>query len=773
MNGRLAILALLGLSSFATADQRPERIYDLLDVNWQISFDEPSGTISGDVTNTLRPLKSIEEVWFDSAKLRIQETLIDGKAMPFRLEGERLFVRLPKPADSSRTVKVRIRYSGQPEAGVYFVPAQRAFPATTSMVYTQGEMEDTRYWLPTYDYPDDKATTEGRIEVPKGYRALSNGRLIGQKAKDDREVWHWRLDKPHSTYLISFVAGPYTEVVTAKKPKVSYWVPKGLEEQGQVSFGNTHEMVDFFGKLVRYPYPFAKYSQSTVADFMFGGMENTTATTQTITTLHPKHVEPLASSTGLVAHELAHQWFGDTVTTPNWAHIWINEGWASFLPAFWTREKVGDEAFHIERFDIFSGGLAAHQNSTRPVVWTGYREPMEMFNNFAYPGGASRMFMLMHQIGEAKFWPAVGNYLREYQFKNVDTEGFFASMSRSTGRDLETFRRQWFYTPAAPRLTVKRIDGQVVVEQPEPHFDLPLEVMVVSADGRTETRPHRVQGARTAIPDVQATDLVLVDPEAWTMMTVTYDLGYRRTDWRRLFDVAPNAAQKLRLLDPVMAALSRTERVELAQSVTSPRLLARIVPRVPSREFLLEMTRHGDATVRQAAVGALGGLSRTADVETRLMEIVDNEPNDILRRDTMRSLIRMTGNPQLLERAWSTNGYADIFRVLAIEHWAERDPEKGRTVALDVLENPPSEPVRVFAIRALGRLKDPAGDRRAYDALIRVAQERSFGARTAAINALAQYGDKSAISVLQPLSTHSLSFIRNAAKSAVERLQKK
>ncbi len=268
------------------------------------------------------------------------------------------------------------------------------------------------------DYPDDKATSEGFIEVGSlGEIKISNGKLLDVKEHPDRRIFHWKIDKQHANTLISLIAGKYDKGsgFCGQMPG-DYYVPQGLLDWGEPTFGHTEKIIDFYSKLTGFKYPYAKFCQSAVPDYMFGGMENITAVTQTINALHPKSSEPVIDSTGLVAHELAHQWFGDTVTCNGWSDAWLNEGFATFLPTFWDREKSGEEAYDLGRYGTFQGGLAAHQDTSRSVVWKGYKNPLDMFNNFIYPGGASRMFMLMDQLGEARFWKAITAYLNERKY---------------------------------------------------------------------------------------------------------------------------------------------------------------------------------------------------------------------------------------------------------------------------------------------------------------------------------------------------------------------
>ncbi|HWD39720.1 MAG TPA: hypothetical protein VG944_12795, partial [Fimbriimonas sp.] len=251
-----AICCVFALSAGAAAfselpkNAREDHEYHLVNVKWDLSFDFDKGSIVGDVTNTVVPTKDGATLLFDCPKLKIESADVNGEAAKTETNGRVLRV-IPASGDvSGRKLDVHIHYSGLPEAGIYFVPADRAFPAHTDIVYTQGEMEDNRYWLPTYDDPDDKATFESFIHVPAGWKALSNGKLIDVTHSGSSDVWHWKLDKPASTYLISMVAGPYDEVVDGHDPvPVSYWVPEGLDAMGKEAFGGTDKVVQFYGKL--------------------------------------------------------------------------------------------------------------------------------------------------------------------------------------------------------------------------------------------------------------------------------------------------------------------------------------------------------------------------------------------------------------------------------------------------------------------------------------------------------------------------------------------
>ncbi|MGV3614523.1 MAG: M1 family aminopeptidase [Fimbriimonas sp.] len=764
----------LAFASLAGAQTRPHS-YDLQHVRWEVSLHPEAGEVRGRAVNRLVPAAGARQIELDALGLKIESVEVGGKRTPYQHLNGKLRVDLPKAGDGKAAVDVAVRYSGRPQAGLYFIPASRAFPAKTPVVYTQGEMEDNRNWLPTYDYPDDKATSEGIVDVPKGWSVLANGALVERKDKGNRTVWHWRMDQAHSTYLISLVAGPYTETVERTTPiPVSHWVPTGLETWGEAAFGKTAPIVDFFGRLTGVTYPYAKYSQAAVPDYMFGGMENITCTTQTINALHPPSAAPIRDETGLVAHELAHQWFGDLVTTNGWSDIWINEGWASFLPSFWTRERHGVEAFDLDRYNTYQGAIGGSmEKPQRAMVDASYKDPIDMFDGLAYPGGAARMFMLMHLLGEETFWRTCKAYLEERKYTSFDTKAFFATWSKHSGKDLTPFMQQWFFTPGVPRLTVTRDANLLVIRQPSSAFKLDLPVWIL--DGETWIKREVKLEGRDARLDLgeHADKPALVDPEGWVLADINSMVPFTSAQRMALFKHAPNAASKARIIDRMVTELNPTERLAFARAIDNPELLRRYMGQLDKPEaeaFLLEKLGDADARTAQAAANTLARLPK-GDAILAALEKAGNHPNDEVRFSAFAARLHLTNDATLADRAWTTPSYNDAFRRLALDWWAEHQPDRARTRALDAVRMGLPEPTRTHAIGMLGRLKDAAGKHEVYEALVKVVGESSFGARNTAINALADYGDKKAVPILEPLTRHPLVFLRNTAKGAVERLK--
>lgn len=768
--------ALTAISVSSFAQRQDPHNYDLLDVNWHVSYEADARTIHGDVTNTIQ-IKEAEAdtVWFDCGPLTIERVTVDGKEVENSLNNERLRVTLPGRENRGQRLKVRILYSGSPTAGVYFVKAEHSYPANVGVVYTQGESEDNRYWLPTYDFPDDKATAEGFIDVPPGEFALSNGKLVGIDKKPDRWTYHWKIAEPISTYLISFVAGDYSEGKEALgKLPVLWYVPKGTERWGAAAFAGTYRMIDVYNRLTGFNYPFEKFSQSAVPDFMFGGMENASCVTQTINALHKPENEPLANSEGLVAHELAHQWFGDTITCADWSHAWLNEGFASFLPAFYFRKSRGEDEYDAQRFETFGGALGSQQATKRPVVSNRYEVPMDLFDGQIYGGGAARLFTLMYQIGEKPFWQGVKQYLNEFKFKNATTEDFFKVMSRVSKRDLSTFRDQFFYSSDTPEYTVSRDGSDVVIKQAAPGLDLDLKVSFLARDEIAKELPVHVHGTETIVhaPGLDQ-DLAVLDYPVTAMVRIRYTGSFTAQDVLRIYRLAPNAAAKMTAIERFGDLISDGDLLEVARSEKSRRVLGTLIPHLKQNAvpLLVQLTRGFDRTLASYALSGLDRFSTDPQAQDRLKEIWTRDANELMRNNALQPLLRDAKDDGLAQSAWAMDSQYDMYRISALRWWVSHEPNVARDKCLEVLAGPPNEPLKNEATRQLGVLKDAPGEHRVFDVLMRLAALPSYANRQAAVSSLASYGDPRAIPVIEPLTKSSLFFTRRAAASAIARLR--
>ena len=279
----------LGVSS-ARADEpyARSRDYDLQHAKISLRFDLEARRVMGEVTHSLSVLRDgITRLAFDSVGLKIESVSVNGKPATFETTDSQLLVGLEHPAHPGDKFEVSIQYAGGPKKGVYFVLPDKDYPGLPRQIWTQGESEDTRYYLPIYDYPNDRLTTEMIVTVPQEWITVSNGKLLSvSDAAKGQKTWHWSESLPSSSYLITLVAGEFDEVRdTWRGIPVTYYTPRGRGDHLGPSYRRTPQMIDFFSNVLGVNYPWEKYAQVMVDDFVAGGMENTSATTNTSNSL--------------------------------------------------------------------------------------------------------------------------------------------------------------------------------------------------------------------------------------------------------------------------------------------------------------------------------------------------------------------------------------------------------------------------------------------------------------------------------------------------------
>jgi aminopeptidase N len=332
----------------------PSRTYHVENYKLVLHFDEPKGEVFGDEVLTLQPFEpNFRRFYLDSAGLLIDSVILEPRSAPVRLtysaEGSRLWITLDRDYDPSSVLNLRIVYHGFPPTGLFFVNPTPKYPSSPQEVYSQGEPEFNHYWFPCWDYPNDMGTSETVTTVPEGQSVVSNGRLVSVTRARGQVTYDWVESIPHSSYLISIAVGPWRKVPDEYKDKpVDYYVPNYVDDAtARRALHLTPDMIGFFSRATGVEYPYEQYAQTTVHNFIFGGQENVSATTLTEDTLHDERADPDYPSTGLVSHELGQHWFGDFVQGRDWADIWLNEGFATYLEALYTQYHEGNDAFRF------------------------------------------------------------------------------------------------------------------------------------------------------------------------------------------------------------------------------------------------------------------------------------------------------------------------------------------------------------------------------------------------------------------------------------------
>ncbi|HYC77014.1 MAG TPA: M1 family aminopeptidase, partial [Planctomycetota bacterium] len=436
----------------------PDRPVDVLSVALDVSVDLEGRSVEGRVEHRVKAVaETVDAVTLDAVALTILDARLDGVDAPFSHDGERLVVRPPKPWRRGDEHVVEISYRGRPERGLWFVAPDADRPDKPLQAWTQGQDEDSRFWFPCFDHPQHKTPTEVRASVPRGLLAVSNGALVERVDRGDRTIFHWRQKAPHASYLVTLVVGAFDVVEDrAGAVPLKYCVPRGRRGDALRTFGRTPKMVELFGRLFSAPYPYEKYDQLVVSDFIFGGMENTSATTLYEYVMLDASVEDAADSDWLIAHELGHQWFGDLVTCRDWAHAWLNEGFATYCETLWYEMGVDPERGRKHLLDTARAYFdEARESYRRPIVSGRYDAPTDLFDRHLYEKGACVLHHLRLELGDEVFFRAVSRYVAAHRDGSTETVDLRRAAEAESGKDLGAFFDQWVFAPGHPELQVR------------------------------------------------------------------------------------------------------------------------------------------------------------------------------------------------------------------------------------------------------------------------------------------------------------------------------
>lgn len=465
------LLSILFLSTIFAQINRSDfnrvRTYDVQHYIIRISFDRNAKRVFGDTTVQLKPLSDnfsqfeldSEDMVYDSVKLESS-----GADLKYQIVGKKIRITLDRNYSPTDLISVRFKYNSRPRKGIYFVPAERTRGeiSRAPQIWTQGEPEYAHHWFPSYDFPDDKATTEQFITVEKDETAIGNGELLETiENLNNTKTFHFKMPVRHSVYLVSFVVGKYVKIEDKYKniPLGVYLYP-GRERLAEIAFGKTKDIFRIFEDLTKIDFPFNKYDQTIVANYEeFAAMENITATT-----LSDKEVffaefdfgKPLVED--IVAHELAHSWFGNLVTCRNWAELWLNEGFATFMEAAYREKMYGREQYIQKIRDDVEEHFAENKpKRLRHGLYNQLARPDDsIFDTTTYNKGGAVIHTLREQIGDKAFWKAVNIYLNRHKFENVETPDLQRAMEEASEQKLDWFFAQWVYGGGHPQIEVKQ-----------------------------------------------------------------------------------------------------------------------------------------------------------------------------------------------------------------------------------------------------------------------------------------------------------------------------
>jgi aminopeptidase N len=762
------------------ARDAPSRDFDAIHLRLECSFDWDSRTVTASATHDLRALRSgVRAVELDAVGLEVKSVALgDGRPLGFETFPGKLRIDLGKEARAGEDVRIAIAYRARPARGVYFQRPGKDSPDTPKQVWTQGESEEARHWIPCFDHPSDKLTTEVLVAAPAPMVAISNGKLLSSEPRGDGRVFHFLQDRPHTTYLITVVVGEFAvwKGDAGGIPLAAY-VPLDRAADAARSFELTADMMEFFNSRTGYRYPWAKYDQVCASGFPFGGMENTSATTLTENTLHDERAALDVSSMGLVAHELAHQWFGDLVTCKDWGDIWLNESFATFFANLYTEHRLGWDEGLYERFeDARQYKREDRGRYRRPLSTRSWKSPEDLFDAHSYPKGGLILNMLRHVLGEEGFRAGIKLYLERNAFRSVETADFRIAMEDATGMSLGWFFDQWVHRGGHPHFRVAwswdasaravQIDVEQIQKTDDltPLFRVPVGLAITTPSGRAEHRAWVSERKHSfTYPAAERPRLVRFDPGDWVLEDIEFEKSKEELLYQLEHDPdmlgrreAAEALAKHAGDDAVTAALLRRLEIEPFWGV---RLEIADVLGGTRREALLEplaarLRSEPKSRVRAEIVRALGDI-RGAKAVAALREAVAGDPSYRVVSQALRALGRAAGkdaHPDAIA-ALSRASHLEVIRAAAIDALIADESVSGearaevvrRLLSLAAAGQP--REVRGAAIGALGRFAK--GDEQVFAALSAALEDDRLRIRLAAVEALAAMGDRRAIPLLE------------------------
>lgn len=521
-----------------TAGQR-EQVVDFTDLRLNVSFDPGKRLVFGTVTHTFTVLRErLDTLRIDGPGITIRSISWHGQPLPWEKSDDGFVLKFTNGPKRGAFDSIRIEYEAHPLKGIYFVGWDDPTNRSRKQIWTQGEGEDNRYWIPMFDDPADKVMQDVTITFDSAYQVLCNGTLVSKKDAGSQRIWQYRMLHPHAPYLLMLGIGKYRiwEQKSASGVPLRGWYYPDWPWSAEPTYRYTPQIMDFLEKEIGYSYPWEQYSQIPVQDFMYGAMENTTATIFGDFFCGDARMFMDTRYVGVNAHEMTHQWFGDLITCRGWEHIWLQESFATHYPKHFTRFFYGENEYRWGKRGEQNTALDASKRDMLPIVNTGSGTAR------VYPKGSFVLDMIRYLVGDETFRHVVSSYLKEHAYDVVDTHDFIEAFQKYAGYNLNWFFDQWVYRGGEPHYQVSwqsAIDPQggkevaVTVRQIQSKsetvnlFTMPIVVEVYFSDGtRTAVKPWISKETEIIhVPNISGREVafVLFDPNNEILRNLSFE----------------------------------------------------------------------------------------------------------------------------------------------------------------------------------------------------------------------------------------------------------
>lgn len=506
--------------------------YDVRHYGFDLTINNTAHSISGYCDVKLRATESLSSVTLLLKGLTIDSITVSGVSKTYTRDAEKLTINLGQTYTTGQDFILRITYHGTPDGGVTWFTENAGSAGSFPASYTITEPDESRYWFPCYDHPSDKAD-EGVsmvLHVPSGYEGVSQGTLVSHVG----DTWTWNCQYPISTYLISFTACQHETVSFAYETMpITVWAYPGRTTQAAATCANTSDIMSFFStQFGEYPFVAEKYDM-TITN-LGGGMEHQTATTM------GTFLQSGGNQDWIIAHEMAHQWFGDSLTCGDWRDIWLNEGFATYCDALWTENKSGKVAFQEQMLDNAQSYFQEDIEIGRFPIY----DPTYMWGGTVYEKGSWILHMLRKVMGETSWWSMVKDYHQTYSYQTVLTPQLQAIAELHYGDTLNWFFDEWVYQAGYPVLAlsysnlgpgpntmdVRLTQVQTGIQTPA-IFKTPIDIRLVTSEGYED---HTVwltdwRGVYHFTASAPVTNVIL-DPNHWLLFKQQIGVGVDVTD---------------------------------------------------------------------------------------------------------------------------------------------------------------------------------------------------------------------------------------------------
>lgn len=640
---------------------------DLINTKLEVSFDWSKSWLIGKETLQAKPhYRASNTLVLDAKGMEIKSVSMSGKTCAFDYKEDVLTITLDKTYARDENYTVVIDYIAKPDErkiggsdaitsdkGLYFINPRGEEANKMPQIWTQGETESNSVWFPTIDSPNSKSKQEIYITVQDKYVTLSNGKLVSStKNADGTRTDYWKQELAHAPYLFMMGVGEFKVVKDwytrpdGTKMEVNYYVEPEWEKDAKAIFGETPAMIGFFSQLLGVDYPWDKYSQIVVRDYVSGAMENTGAVVFGEYAYKTQRELLDENDNSTIAHELFHHWFGDLVTCESWSNLTVNESFANYSQFLWDEHRYGMDEAEFQALQEAAGYFAsADQGGYHNLVWFDYKSREDMFDGHSYNKGGRILHMLRKYIGDDAFFRGLKSYLKQNQFKAAEFHNLRLALEETSGEDLNWFFNQWYLGKGHPILDVSYATNasdntvSVTVNQKQKAefglFKLPVDVTVYDDRGATTARYwFNDESTTVSIPTKGTVKNVIFDAEAALLckMEEKKDASWYAYQWNNSTHYLhrKQALQKTPASSPeasriVMEALKDSfwdirstaiDKIGKMNSDTKTTAVARLKQMAGTDSV---------SSVRVAAITALSGLLSAPELEQLCTEMLQKD----------------------------------------------------------------------------------------------------------------------------------------------------